>query len=47
MAKLTVDGVGEFEVGQGKRLVLALEDEAGVDQLHVCLLSIIWSSRAI
>src|SRR5438094_10663917 len=36
MAKLTVDGVGEFEVGQGKRLVLALEDEAGVDQLHAC-----------
>ena len=36
MAKLTVDGVGEFEVRHGKRLVLALEDEAGVDQLHAC-----------
>src|SRR5713226_8803002 len=36
MAKLTVDGVGEFEVPAGKRLVLALEDEAGVDQLHAC-----------
>jgi ferredoxin len=36
MAKLTVDGVGEFEVPEGKRLVLALEDEAGVDQLHAC-----------
>src|SRR6195256_3927030 len=36
MAKLTVDGVGEFEVGQGKRLVLALEQDAGVDQLHAC-----------
>jgi ferredoxin len=36
MAKLTVEGVGEFEVPQGKRLVLALEDEAGVDQLHAC-----------
>lgn len=36
MPKLTVDGVGEFEVPQGKRLVLALEDEAGVDQLHAC-----------
>jgi ferredoxin len=36
MAKLTVDGVGEFEVPRGKRLVLALEDEAGVDQLHAC-----------
>ena len=36
MAKLTVEGVGEFEVPLGKRLVLALEDEAGVDQLHAC-----------
>jgi ferredoxin len=36
MPKLTVDGVGEFEVPQGKRLVLALEEDAGVDQLHAC-----------
>src|ERR671935_3250885 len=36
MPKLTVDGVGEFEVPSGKRLVLALEDEAGIDQLHAC-----------
>jgi ferredoxin len=36
MPKLTVDGVGSFEVPQGKRLVNALEDEAGVDQLHAC-----------
>jgi ferredoxin len=36
MPKLTVDGVGEFEVPAGKRLVLALEDEAGIDQLHAC-----------
>src|SRR5947199_2073611 len=36
MAKLTVADVGEFEVPQGKRLVLALEDEAKVDQLHAC-----------
>ena len=36
MPKLTVDGVGEFDVPEGKRLVLALEDEAGVDQLHAC-----------
>jgi len=35
MPKLTVENVGEFEVPQGKRLVLALED-AGVDQLHAC-----------
>src|SRR5438309_5691462 len=36
MPKLTVEGVGDFVVPQGKRLVLALEDEAGVDQLHAC-----------
>ena len=36
MPKLTVEGVGDFEVPHGKRLVLALEDEAGVDQLHAC-----------
>jgi len=36
MPKLTVEGVGEFEVPQDKRLVLALEDEAHVDQLHAC-----------
>ena len=36
MPKLTVEGRGDFEVPQGKRLVLALEDEAGVDQLHAC-----------
>ena len=36
MPKLTVEGVGEFEVPEGKRLVLALTDEAGVDQLHAC-----------
>ena len=36
MPKLTVEGIGEFEVPQDKRLVLALEDEARVDQLHAC-----------
>ena len=36
MPKLTVEGVGEFEVPQGKRLVNALIDEAGIDQLHAC-----------
>ncbi len=36
MPKLTVEGLGEFEVPAGKRLVLALKDEAGVDQLHAC-----------
>jgi hypothetical protein len=32
MPKLTVEGIGTFDV----RLVLALEDEAKVDQLHAC-----------
>ncbi len=36
MPKLTVEGVGDFEVPADKRLVLALEDEAKVDQLHAC-----------
>src|SRR4051794_14773677 len=36
MPKLTVEGVGEFDVPVDKRLVLALTDEAKVDQLHAC-----------
>jgi ferredoxin len=36
MPKLTVEGVGTFEVPTGKRLVLALEQDAGIDQLHAC-----------
>jgi ferredoxin len=36
MPKLTVESVGTFDVPAGKRLVLALVDEAGVDQLHAC-----------
>ncbi len=36
MPQLTVEGVGSFEVPAGKRLVLALEQEAGIDQLHAC-----------
>ena len=36
MPKLTIDGVGELEVPQGKRMVLALEDEGKIDQLHAC-----------
>jgi ferredoxin len=36
MPKLTVENVGEFEIPEGKRLVLALEDEARIDQLHAC-----------
>lgn len=36
MPKLTVEGSGTFDVPAGKRLVLAIEDEAGVDILHAC-----------
>ena len=36
MPKLTVEGVGSFDVPQGKRLVLALAEDAGIDQLHAC-----------
>lgn len=36
MPTLTVENVGAFEVSEGKRLVLALEQDAGVDQLHAC-----------
>ena len=36
MPRLTVEGVGDFEVTQGKRLVQALTDDAGIDQLHAC-----------
>lgn len=36
MPRLTVEGVGEFDVPEGKRLVLALEQDAGIDQLHAC-----------
>lgn len=36
MPQLTVDGVGTFDVADGKRLVLALEEDAAIDQLHAC-----------
>ncbi len=36
MPKLTVEGAGVFEVPEGKRLVLALTEDAGIDQLHAC-----------
>src|SRR5262245_12808921 len=36
MPKFTVEGVGDFDVPADKRLVLALVDEAGIDQLHAC-----------
>ena len=36
MSRLTVEGVGTFDVPENKRLVLALEQDAGIDQLHAC-----------
>ena len=36
MPKLSVEGYGEFDVDQGKRLVLALIEDVGIDQLHAC-----------
>jgi len=36
MPKLTVEGRGDFDVPQDKRLVVALEEDANVDQLHAC-----------
>lgn len=36
MPKLTVEAVGIFDVPADKRLVNALTDEAGIDQLHAC-----------
>src|SRR5215212_6706305 len=36
MPILTVEGSGEHNVPEGKRLVLALVQDAGIDQLHAC-----------
>ncbi|TWU42035.1 2Fe-2S iron-sulfur cluster-binding protein [Novipirellula artificiosorum] len=36
MPKLTIQGVGEFDIAAGKRLVKALVEDAGTDQLHAC-----------
>src|SRR5262245_66568561 len=36
MPKLTVEGFGSFDVPAGKRLVLAIEQDAKVDVLHAC-----------
>lgn len=36
MPKLTVEGFGTVDVESGKRLVLAIEQDAGVDVLHAC-----------
>jgi hypothetical protein len=34
MPRLEVEGVGAFDVEDGKRLVLAIEEDAGVDILY-------------
>ena len=36
MAKLTVEGFGTVDVEDGKRLVLAIEQDAHADVLHAC-----------
>lgn len=36
MPRLTVESVGTFDVPDSKRLVLALEEDCGIDQLHAC-----------
>lgn len=36
MPKLTVEGVGTYEIAAGKRLIKALVEDAGTDQLHAC-----------
>ena len=36
MPQLTVEGFSPVEVEDGKRLVLAIEQDAGVDVLHAC-----------
>ena len=36
MPQLTVEGFTTVDVEEGKRLVLAIEQDAGVDVLHAC-----------
>jgi ferredoxin len=36
MPKLTVDGAGTIEVADGRRLVLAIEQDAKIDIMHAC-----------
>jgi ferredoxin len=36
MPNLTVEGYGTFDVPDGKRLVLAIEQDAKVDIMHAC-----------
>jgi hypothetical protein len=34
MPRLEVEGAGRFDIEDGKRLVLAIDEDAGVDILH-------------
>ncbi len=36
MPKLSVEGYGTFDAPDGKRLVLAIEEDAEVDVMHAC-----------
>lgn len=36
MPKLTIQGGGQFDIPAGTRLIKALTEEAGTDQLHAC-----------
>ena len=36
MPRLEVEGAGNFDVKEGKRLVLAIEEDAGMDIMHEC-----------
>jgi ferredoxin len=36
MPKLTIDGGDSVEISSGKRLILAITDDAKIDQLHAC-----------
>lgn len=36
MPRIEVEGAGAYDVEEGKRLVLAIEEDAGVDVLHRC-----------
>ena len=36
MPRLEVEGVGTFDVEEDKRLILAIEEDAGVDIMHEC-----------
>jgi hypothetical protein len=41
MPKLTIDGGATYDVPPNKRLINALSDEAGTDQLHSCVANLL------